>query len=559
MWALRFEPEETSFMSKCAAAIAILVVASAALAQSPQPPPAGANQSSVPWAVSVVHAIDLQKMVDVMREQEKLRVGVAGTAPPYIYNITTGIIVDDLGHVVSRLTNLDPQDKEHKLTVTTGDGTTLTARLIGVDFATGFAVLEVALLKSTAPKIAAPSSLLSGATVKILSSDVVPKSVLDKVYLAPAITVSQGQVLAGNLYSKARGILTLRSNSLLARSDGSIVVTPDNLVVGIAQYTGFGRASLYPIEFIRDTVAKRVIEKNGNVRAGWLGVTGQSVAQLSDSDISVLGLQRRAGVIVREVTPESAAAQAGVSLSDVITRVDEFDIGGAADLGAVLSLLPEGQTIQLRVLRDHEPVELKAVLGPKPMVESRYLWAPFPSGPQPGLSERDQLEKRLAELQTIYRTYQTIPQSRQTREAKQELEIEMRRIFDDLRALGPETTGPPTQPGQPDPRAEYPSGNLTSEALTQDVSFQSGFTVRALTRQLADQLQARGGVLVSNVIKNSLADRAGLKAGDVIIGAHERMVLSVAQLQAFLSAQRGTVVLKVVRTREPIVVSLNIP
>jgi S1-C subfamily serine protease len=227
-------------MSRTVAAILSLIVASAATAQTRQPPAATANPSSVPWAVSVVHTIDLQKMVDSMREQQKLRVGVAGTAPRHIYNITTGIIVDGQGHVVTRLANLDPQDKERRLTVTTGDGTTLAAKLIGVDFATGFAVLEVALLKATTPKIAVPGRLIDGAAVKILTSDVVARSVREKVYLAPSIAVSQGQVMIGSLYSKARGALTLRSDTLLARSDGSVVVTPDNLVIGIAQYAGFG-------------------------------------------------------------------------------------------------------------------------------------------------------------------------------------------------------------------------------------------------------------------------------------------------------------------------------
>src|SRR5712692_561081 len=116
-------------MIRNTAAILILILAHAALAQSTQPAqPPVAKQTSVPWAVSVVHTIELQRMVDLIREQN-VRVGVAGTAPRYIYNITTGIIVDGQGHVVTRLTNLDPQEKEHKLAVTTGDGTTLPAKL----------------------------------------------------------------------------------------------------------------------------------------------------------------------------------------------------------------------------------------------------------------------------------------------------------------------------------------------------------------------------------------------------------------------------------------------
>jgi S1-C subfamily serine protease len=547
-----------SFMSRTAATIITLMLASAAIAQTPQPAPATVNPASVPWAVSVIHQIDLQSMVDQMREQQKMRVGVAGTAPPFIYHITTGIIVDGQGHVVTRLANLDPLEKDHKLTVTTSNGTTLPAKLIGVDFATGFAVLEVALLKATALKIALPGSLLNGAPVKILSSDVVAKSVIDKVYLAPSISVSQGQVTAGSLYAKARGALTLRSDSLLARSDGSVVVTPENLVVGIAQYAGFGRAYLYPMAFVRDTVAKRVIEKNDNVPAGWLGVDGRSVAEFDDADITDLGLQRRAGVFVQKVVPESPADRAGIASGDVITRVDDFDVAGTADLGALLSSLPAGQSIKLRALRNHQSVELSAVLGPRPGADPRLFMAPFPSGLQPGLSERDQLETRLEELKAIWHSYQRSQPSRQTNEAIRELEIEIRRIHDDLRALGPqEAPGALARARQP-ASAPDPSPNLTGEVAVREISFAVGFTARELTPQLAASFHASGGVLVSKVAKGSAAELAGLKAGDVILGAQDRILLNVAQLQTLLAAQKGTFVLKVVRTREPIVVSLNI-
>jgi len=546
-------------MSRTAATIITLMLASAALAQTPQPAPAAVNPASVPWAVSVIHTIDLQKMVDQMRAQQKMRVGVAGTAPRYIYHITTGIIVDGLGHVVTRLANLDPQDKDHKLTVTTSNGTTLPAKLIGVDFATGFAVLEVALLKATAPKIAVTGNLLNGAQVKILSSDVVARAVTDRVYLTTSIAVSQGQVTAGSLYAKARGALTLRSDSLLARSDGSVVVTPENLVVGIAQYAGYGRAYLYPMDFVRDTVAKRVIDKNDNVPAGWLGVDAKNIAELPDADIIDLGLQRRAGVMVEKVMPESPADRAGLVSGDVITKVDDFDVAGTADLGAFLSSLPAGQSIKLRAMRNHQPVDLSAVLGSKPSTEPRLFMATFPSGLQPGLSERDQLEKRLEELKAVIRSYQKSQPSRETNEAIRELEIEIRRIYDDLRALGPqETSGPLARDGQPVSPPTYPSPNLTADTVVREISFSVGFTARELTPQLAASFHASGGVLVSKVVKGSTAELGGLKPGDVILGAQERILLNVAQLQALLSEQKGMVVLKVVRTREPIVVSLNI-
>src|SRR6202040_1997396 len=103
-----------SAMTRTATAFLILISASAAMAQAPRPQLVVTNQGSVPGVVSVVRTIDLQEMVSRMRGQQSLRVGVAGSAPPYIYNITTGMVVDDLGHVVTRLSSLDPQDKNQK-------------------------------------------------------------------------------------------------------------------------------------------------------------------------------------------------------------------------------------------------------------------------------------------------------------------------------------------------------------------------------------------------------------------------------------------------------------
>ena len=490
-----------------------------------------------------------------MRNQQKLRVGVAGTAPPFIYNITTGIIVDDQGHVVTRLVNLDPLNKEHRLSVTTSDGRMVAARLIGVDFATGFAVLDVASLKSTSPKITIQTNLANGAPVKILSSDVVQKSVDDKLYLVPSITISEGQVLVDSLYSKARGALTLQSANLLARRDGSVVVTPDNQVVGIAQYAGFGRAYLFPIEYVRNTIAKRVIDRKDNVPAGWLGVRGDSVAELSDADVLAIGLERRAGVIIRLVSPESAAAQAGLLIGDVITRVDDFDVAGAADLRAFVSQFPAGQSVKLRAFRDHKPVEITAVLGARPNAEIQDWNSLLNQGWHPGVSKREQVQKRYDELVARYREYQAeFKKSTPTAEAKEaisELTIELRQLQDILRTLPPENSGAPRLAATP----EYPTPALTGWS---DVSFPAGFTGRELTKQLADNLHARGGVFITKVISGSPAEKAGLKAGDVIIGTQESVLLSIAQLQAFLSSQHGPVTLKVIRTKEPIAVSLLI-
>src|SRR5262245_33210185 len=113
--------------------------------------PNKSGQSPVPWVVTVVHRIDAHKLIERTRKQMKGKVGVPGSFKPYLFNFATGMVIDDKGRVVTRLWNLDPQDKEPNISVKTNDGTTLQAKLIGLDYASGFAVLEVPNLNIALP------------------------------------------------------------------------------------------------------------------------------------------------------------------------------------------------------------------------------------------------------------------------------------------------------------------------------------------------------------------------------------------------------------------------
>src|SRR5262249_12674832 len=155
----------------------------------------------------------------------------------------------------------------------------------------------------------------------------------------------------------------------------------------------------------------------GNVPAGWLGIKANSVAQLSDAEILPLGLQQKAGVIVRQLAPEGPAAQAGMMVGDIITRLNDFDVAGEADLRAMLSPMPAGQAVTLGAIRNHQVVELKAVLGARPVTEQVPLMNPFDLGFEPIAAQRKQLTQRLVELKSQYRTYQQKPLTRETAEA----------------------------------------------------------------------------------------------------------------------------------------------
>jgi serine protease Do len=76
-----------------------------------------------------------------------------------------------------------------------------------------------------------------------------------------------------------------------------------------------------------------------------------------------------------------------------------------------------------------------------------------------------------------------------------------------------------------------------------------GLEVQALTPDLAREIgtSAERGVLVTAVAPGSAAERAGLRAGDVIVEAHHQAVATPADLSSAIEAAKGQVLLKVQR------------
>lgn len=505
-----------------------------------------ATEERMPWVVSVVHTVDLDKFLNQISKQQDVRVGVPGSAPQKIVNVATGLVVDNSGHVVTRLAYLDPEDKNPQISIRTSAGATLPASLVGIDCATGFAILAVASLKVSLPTMATTASISNGAAVKIISADFAPKpGIQDKGsqrYVSPAIKVSQGRISTESIYAPARGALTLYASGLLSRNDGSIVTTFENKVVGLAQYAGYGRAYLFPIELIRDTVAKRVIEKKGSVPAGWLGAKGHSIVLLSDTERGALGVKNKSGVIVKQVLPNSPAATGGLLPNDVILGVDAIDIVSEVDLGALLSSMPAGRNIDLRVLRNSEPLKLGVVLGAKAYGGPNLDLLGHQRNWGAELSKRDELESRLNELAIQYWEHRDkAGSSKERNEAMRELEIEMIQVQDRIRML------------------DLQSGPQVASTDVPRVTFSIGFVARQLTPQLAGHFGAKGGMLVDSVKKDSPADRAGIKAGDVIVGTQDRAPLTAGQLKEIFSMRRGLIPLKIVRSKQSLVIKVNNP
>lgn len=218
----------------------------------------------------------------------------------------------------------------------------------------------------------------------------------------------------------------------------------------------------------RDELARpRVLRLDG--RGGQLGVVVQ------DLDAAGLKAAGSPGVRIDEVDEGSPAAKAGLREGDIVVDVDGDRVRSARQFSRVIQETPDGGTVKLGIVRNGQ----RQTVDVTP--ESRSGW--FPDGDR---ISRD-IERGLRDLG---------PRMRELGPRLRELEPGLR----DFRFEGPLHFDFDFDM----PRMTGPRRRL-------------GIQMGSLPQQLAEYFGAKdGGVLVSSVRKDSPADKAGLKAGDVI-------------------------------------------
>jgi serine protease Do len=105
---------------------------------------------------------------------------------------------------------------------------------------------------------------------------------------------------------------------------------------------------------------KDQIVATGRASHARLGVTVQDIDQaLAES----FGLAKPDGALVSSVSPQSAAAAAGLQPGDVILSVNGEPVLRSGALSSLIGLSAPGQKVKLKVWRDHAARDIEAKLG----------------------------------------------------------------------------------------------------------------------------------------------------------------------------------------------------
>ena len=212
-------------------------------------------------------------------------------------------------------------------------------------------------------------------------------------------------------------------------------------------------------------------ETEDAARPGYLGIWARDL----DEPMRVALDFEDAGVLVEETAVDGPAARAGIKVGDLLLTVDGKSVFSVARLRELARRLHPGDKVVLKVQRRGRKRNLEVIVGEAPDRPPRRLY---------GLEEPFRLE---------------LPRGERLREFYRDLpEILEREIETDL-------------PGE------------TRVWL--------GIRLQELTPQLAEYFGVERGALVSEVLPASPAEKADLRAGDVIISLDGHRIASPEELQ----------------------------
>ena len=266
----------------------------------------------------------------------------------------SGFFITADGYIV---TNNHVVDHASEVTVTTADGKTMAAKVIGVDSKT-----DLALLKA------------QGADFPFVTFASKPPRVGDWVIAVGNPFGLGGTVTAGIVSARGRDIGSGPYDDFLQidapvnhGNSGGPTFNAEGEVVGVNTAIFSPSGGSVGIGFaIASDVVKTVVQQlkdNGVVTRGWIGVEIQSVtADIADN----LGLKSAAGALVAQAEKNSPAAAAGIKSGDVITAVDGETVADPHELARRIAALGPKKTATIALIRNGAPMAIDVTLGTMP-------------------------------------------------------------------------------------------------------------------------------------------------------------------------------------------------
>lgn len=230
--------------------------------------------------------------------------------------------------------------------------------------------------------------------------------------------------------------------------------------------------------------------------SGTSSYLGVDIADVTTERLSALKLKEEKGVEVTMVDQDAPAGKAGIKEHDVILTMNGTSIESGAQLRRMIHEMPPGRVVSFGLSRDGQPMTIKVQLADKHNEFSLH-------GPKPG-----DFHVQIPEIHI--------------------------------------------------PDIDIPSINM----VVVTSSARSGLMVENITPQLGEFFGVKNGngVLVRSVEKGSRAEKAGLRAGDVIVKVNDQPVHDTSDFAHAVKSRSGnSVSVGVIREKKEQNLNLTLP
>ena len=266
----------------------------------------------------------------------------------------SGFFITADGYAV---TNNHVVQNAENVQVTTDDGKSFSAKVIGTDPKTDLALIKI-----------------DGNDFPFVKLADTPPRIGDWVLAVGNPFGLGGTVTAGIVSARGRDIGAGPYDDFIQidapvnkGNSGGPTFDVDGNVIGVntAIFSPSGGSVGIAFDIPADTVKSVIaqLRDKGSVTRGWIGVQIQTVTpDIADS----MGLKQPTGALVSEPQKNSPAATAGIQSGDVITSVDDVAIHDARELARKIGTMAPGASIKLGIIHSGQDKTLTLTLGTLP-------------------------------------------------------------------------------------------------------------------------------------------------------------------------------------------------
>jgi serine protease Do len=301
-------------------------------------------------------------------------------------SLGSGVVVDKNGYI---LTNNHVVEKATRMKVKfNGDDKEYDAKLVGTDSLTDLAVIHINRTDLIPAKIGNSDAIQVGDWAVAIGSPFGFQATVT----AGIISAKQRHIIEDGQQSSFQPFLQTdaainpgNSGGPLLNINGEVIGINTMIASRSGGYQGIGFAM--PINTA--VMIYNEIIKTGHVTRGSIGI---SLRENQDTKDLLRAYGAKNGVFVQDVTKGGPAEKAGLKVEDIILAINGKEIKDGQDLIDTVSAIPVGNTVKLKVLRDHSEKAFDVTVGDRAKVHAATLAEnQEPEGTDPGSSTQARL------------------------------------------------------------------------------------------------------------------------------------------------------------------------